>query len=167
MGLFNLFKGDRGEKLTPHLIFATSLIYMMGADGEIDHEEVGHLLAVLGGESDGKTIGVGANNRELLDRAVKIARTTPLDKFIADAVPLLTDAQKMCIVLNLLDSSLADGTPEEEEQVLFNKMLRAFGISDERFRPFFEVMMIKNDRSVFINQNHPSNQPGFQVRLSM
>lgn len=165
MGLFSMFKSDKGEQMTPHLAFATSLIYMMGADGEMDNEEVGQLLAVLGGESSGGTIGVGANNRALLDKAIKITRSTPLDKFLSDATPVLTDAQKMCVLMNLLDSSFADGQPEEEEQILFNKFLTAFGISEDRFRPFFEVIMLKNDRSVFINQNHPHNQPGYTVKL--
>ena len=35
MGLFDMFKGDSGEKMTPHLAFATGLLYMMSADGEI------------------------------------------------------------------------------------------------------------------------------------
>jgi hypothetical protein len=83
------------------------------------------------------------------------------------ATPLLSDAQKMCILVNLIDSSLADGQPEPEEQALFAKFLAAFGVSEERFRPFFEVIMIKSDRTVFTNSNHPSNQAGHQVRLSV
>jgi uncharacterized tellurite resistance protein B-like protein len=166
MGLFDMFRGDKGEQMTPHLAFATALIYMMSSDGEIDNEEVGHLLSVLGGEQSGNTIGVGANNRDLLDRASKYARTTPIDKFLTEVAPILSDAQKMCILTNLIDSSLADGQPEPEEQELFGKFLQAFGVSEQRFRPFFEVIALKHDRSVFLDQNHPSNQPGFKVQLS-
>ncbi len=167
MGLFDMFKGDKGEQMTPHFAFATSIIYMMGADGEMDNEEVGQLLAVLGGEKSGNTIGVGANNRQLLDKAVVYARNTPLDTFLNDATPLLNDAQKMCILTNLIDSSLADGEPEPEEQAMFGKFLQAFGVSEERFRPFFEVIALKHDRGVFLDKNHPGNQPGYQVKLSV
>lgn len=167
MGLFDMFKGDTGAQMTPHLAFAASLLYMMSADGEMDNEEVGHLLSVLGGSNDGNgTIGVGANNRALLDNALKYRRKNSLDTLLQEATPLLTDAQKMCILVNLLDSSLVDGQPEPEEQAVFGKFLQAFGIAEERFRPFFEVIALKNDRSVFVNQNHPSNQPGFKVELS-
>ena len=77
MGLFDMFKSDSGEKMTPHLAFATSLLYMMSADGEMDNEEVGHLLSVLGGQDDGRgTIGVGAQNQALLDSALYQARRT-------------------------------------------------------------------------------------------
>ena len=168
MGLFDMFKGDTGAQMTPHLAFATSLLYMMSADGEMDHEEVGHLLSVLGGSDDGRgNIGVGANNQALLDNALKYRRKNSVETFLTEATPLLSDAQKMCILVNLIDSSLADGQLEPEEQMLFGKFLQAFGVSEERFRPFFEVIALKNDRSVFVNQNHPSNQPGYQVRLSV
>lgn len=166
MGLFDMFKSDSGEKMTPHLAFATSLLYMMSADGEIDHEEIGHLLSVLGGQDQGNgVVGVGAQNQALLDSAIKYRKKNSADTFLQEATPLLSDAQKMCILINLIDSSLADGQPEPEEQALFGKFMQAFGISEERFRPFFEVIMLKSDRSVFTNQNHPKNQPGYQVKL--
>jgi hypothetical protein len=123
---------------------------------------------VLGGQDDGKgTIGVGAQNQALLDSAMKYRRKNSLDTFLTEAAPLLTDAQKMCIMVNLIDSSLADGQPEREEQEMFAKFLKAFGITEERFRPFFEVIMLKADRTVFTNQSHPKNQPGHQVKLSL
>lgn len=165
MGLFDMFKSDSGDQMTPHLAFATSLLYMIAADGEFDNEEIGHLLSVLGGEESGGSIGVGANNRALLDSAQRYVRKHSIDEFIREAAPLLSDAQKMCILVNLIDSSLADGQPEPEEQVMFGKFLAGFGISEERFRPFFEVIVLKNDRSVFTNTNHPKNAPGFQVTL--
>lgn len=168
MGLFDMFKGDSGEKMTPHLAFATSLLYIMSADGEIDHEEVGHLLSVLGGADQGNgVVGVGAQSQALLESASKYRRKNTVDTFLQEAAPLLSDAQKMCILINLIDSSLADGQPEPQEQEMFGKFLRAFNISEERFRPFFEVIMIKTDRSVFTNQSHPNNRPGHQIKLSI
>lgn len=166
MGLFDMFKSDAGEQMTPHLAFAVSLLYMMSADGEIDTEEVGHLLSVLGGQDQGNgVIGVGAQNEKLLDNAIRYRQRKSADEFLAEATPLLSDAQKMCILVNLIDSSLADGQPEPEEQMLFGKFLQAFQISEDRFRPFFEVIMLKNDRAVFINPEHPKNQAGYQVSL--
>lgn len=166
MGLFSMFKSDSGAAMTPHKAFACSLIYCMGADGEMDPEEVGHLLSVLGGESSGGGIGVGANNRALLDSAVRYCRQNRFENFLAEAAPLLTDAQKLCILTNMVDSAMSDGQAEMQEQELIGKAQQAFGISDEQFRPFFEVILMKNDRTVFTNANHPHNQPGFQVRLS-
>lgn len=167
MGLFDMFKGDKSEEMTPHFAFATSLLYMMGSDGEMDQEEIGQLLAVLGGEESNGVISVGANNRHLLDRAFKYIRKHSLGEFLSEAAPILTDAQKICILINLIDSSLADGQPEREEQQMFAQFLSAFGISEERFKPFFETIALKNDRAVFLNQNHPKNAPGYEVKLSV
>ncbi|HIE02490.1 MAG TPA: TerB family tellurite resistance protein [Thiotrichaceae bacterium] len=166
MGLFDMFKGD-SEEMNPHFAFTTSLIYMIGADGKVEHEEVGQLLAVLGGEESGGAIGVGANNQQLLDRAFKYYQKNPIETFFSEAVPMLTDAQKMCILTNILDSSLSDGNAAPEEQELFNKFLQAFEISDARFQPFFDVIALKNDRSVFTNTEHPSNIPGHTVQLKL
>lgn len=165
MGLFDRFKSDQGQKMTPHLAFATTLIYVMGADGEMDTEEIGHLLSVLGGAKEGNTIGVGANNRALLDQAVRIARTKPIDQFLSEVTPILSDAQKMSILLNLVDSAMADGEAEVEEQQLIGRVQQAFGISDERFAPFFDVLMVKNDRSVFVDESHPHNRADYRVSL--
>lgn len=164
MGLFDMFSGD-SEEMTPHFAFATSLIYMISADGSIENEEVGQLLAVLGGEDSGGTIGVGANNRKLLERAVRYRQKNTVDKFLSEATPILTDAQKMCILTNILDSSLSDGDAAIEEQELFGQFLQAFDISEERFKPFFDVIALKNDRSVFTQKNHPSNEAGYTVKL--
>ena len=166
MGLFDVFKGDSGE-VTPQFAFVTSLIYMIGADGKVENEEVGQLLAVLGGEDSGGAIGVGAQNQKLLDRAFKYQQNTPIDTFLTEVTPILTDAQKMCILTNILDSSLSDGSAAPEEQVLFGQFLQAFDISEERFKPFFDVLVLKNDRTVFTKAEHPSNQPGHTVQLKL
>ena len=152
--------------MTPHFAFATALLYCMAADGERDNEEVGHLLSVLGGSNDGGSIGVGAQNQKLLDRAVQCVRTKSVDEFLAEAVPLLTDAQKICILCKLIDSALSDGEAEPEEQVLITKIQDASGIFDERFKPFFDVLMAKCDITGFVNGNHPANAPGHVAKIS-
>lgn len=168
MGLFDMFKSDSGEKMSPHMALATSLLYMMSADGEMDNEEIGHLLSVIGGQDDGNgSIGIGAQNQKMLDNALKYRRKNSLDTFLSEAAPLLSDAQKMCILVNLIDSSLSDGTPEPEEQVMFGKFLQAFGVSEERFRPFFEVIVVKNDRTIFTTTDHPKNSGSYKVKLSL
>lgn len=166
MGLFDLFRGDKGETMTPHLAFAVSMIYMMASDGEFQNEEVGHLLSVLGGESANGTISVGYNNKQLLDRAFKYAQKHSLQDFVQQAAPILTDAQKICILTNLADSLLADGKVHPSEQRMFDYILAGFGVSEQIFRPYFQVLAIKNDRSVFTNQSHPYNSPQHSVDLT-
>lgn len=137
MGLFDMFKGDAAQPMTPKLAFATSLIYMMAADGQIEEEEIGQLLSAIGGD------------RPLLDNAVKYARKNNVDTFLQQAAPALSEPQKLCVLANLCDSLLADGSAAPAEQALFGRFLTAFQVSEERFRPYFEVIAMKNDRSVF------------------
>ena len=129
MGLFDMFKSDAGTEMTPHFAFVTALIYMIAADGEIQNEEIGQLLSVLGGEkSSNGVIGVGAQNEKLLRNAQKYVQSNSPDKFLEEAAPLLTDAQKMCILTNLCDSLLSDGNADPTEQQLFYKFMQGFGI---------------------------------------
>lgn len=81
MGLFDMFKSDNSQTMSPHFAFATGLLYMMSADGEMDNEEVGHLLSVLGGEKSGGSIGVGAQNKQMLDRALNYRQKIQLISF--------------------------------------------------------------------------------------
>ncbi|MCP3763898.1 hypothetical protein NLX67_16125 [Domibacillus sp. A3M-37] len=98
-------------------------------------KEIGQLLAVLGGKKQGGKVIVGGNNGDLMDKAIKYVKCNSIDQFLKEAAPVLTDAQKMCILVNIIDSSLADGEAEIEEQEMFGKFLSAFGISEERFLP--------------------------------
>ena len=137
MGLFDMFKGDAAPALTPKLAFATALLYMMSADGEIEQEEIGQLVSVIGGD------------RALLDDAVKFTRKVTLDQYLTQAPGQLNEAQKLCILVNLCDSLLSDGSAAPQEQALFGRFLQAFGVPEAQFAPHFQVIAIKNDRSVF------------------
>lgn len=137
MGLFDVFKGDSAQAVTPKLAFAASLIYMMSSDGQIEEQEIGQLVSAIGGD------------RATLDNALKYVRKNRVDAFLAQAAPLLSEPQKLCILSNLCDSLLSDGNAAPAEQMLFNQFMTAFGVSEERFRPCFEVIAMKNDRSVF------------------
>jgi uncharacterized tellurite resistance protein B-like protein len=140
MGLFDVFKGDSAQAMTPKLAFAASLIYMMSSDGQVEEEEIGQLISAIGGD------------RATLDNALKYARKNKVDAFLDQAATVLSEPQKLCALTNLCDSLLADGNAAPAEQVLFGKFLTAFGVSEERFRPYFDVIAMKNDRSVFGKQ---------------
>lgn len=152
MGLFDLFKGDSTKSKTgmhPHFAFATSLVYMMASDGEFDNEEIGQLLSVLGGKSKNGVIRIGDNNDDLMEEVFEYFERTPFEVFLGEAAPVLSREQKLCILANLVDSSLSDGEAEMQEQMMFSQFLQAFGVSEQEFEPIFKVIMLKNDRSVF------------------
>jgi hypothetical protein len=88
-------------------------------------------------------------HRDLFHRAVQYVRTQKSDDFLMEATPILTERQRLTILLNMVDSALADSRAEPAERKLLEKFQKAFGISEERFRPYFEVILLKNDRGIF------------------
>lgn len=151
MGLFDKFRGRDDVRLSPFLVLIISLVYCQAADGEIDDEEVAFLITALGGQSDEKAgvIGIAGDKRTLLDQALKYVRRTSVDNFLREAPPMLSYQQKLCILCNMADSSLADGDAEAEEQELISKFQQAFGVSDDAMRPIIETVILKNDKSIF------------------
>lgn len=136
--------------MNPWLAFTTSLVYGICSDGEVDDEEIGYLLTALGGEAvDEDTVGVASRNRDTLARAVEYVRTHAVDEFLANAAPMLTLDQKLCILLNMADSALCDGEAELEEQELILRFQQALGVSEALLEPFVQALIIKNDKSVF------------------
>lgn len=138
MGLFDKFKGAAPLEITPRRALVVSLVQCMGSDGEIDPEEVAHLVSVLGRTA----------TRDELDRCLKYAKSTPTDAFLQEAVPKLNQQQRLCILLNMIDSAMADGEAEAGERDLIIRYQRAFGLDDATMEPYFNALVAKNDRGV-------------------
>jgi uncharacterized tellurite resistance protein B-like protein len=135
MGIFDVFKGKTPD-LTPKIALAVSLLFMISADGAIEQEEFGVLLSNLHGDE------------KLLDLAMAYGRATKFDEFIEASATLLNDAQKHCILLNLADSLLADGSAAPQEQALFERFMQGWGIRNEDFQSSLSVNIKKNDHAV-------------------
>lgn len=135
MGLFDMFKGAPPE-LTPKLSLAVGLLHMINADGHVEAEEIGNVLQALG------------NDKALLDAAGRYARAKDIDSYLAESAKLLSADQKMCILLNLYDSLLADGVAAPEEQILFSRFLAAYGVSERTIEPYTLGIALKNKREV-------------------
>lgn len=130
--------------LTPAMAFVVSLAYMAGADGRYLHEEEGSLAPFLQKHGLG-----GIRYEDLIMCAKEYLKDASLDRFLSEAPPILTNEQKLCILLNIFDASLADGTSAPEEQLLFRRFLEAFGVTLDQIRPYLEGLTIKNKLAVF------------------
>ena len=135
MGIFDVFKGKTPE-LTPRITLAVSLLFMTSADGSIEQEELGILLASLHGDE------------KLLEQAMAYGRATKLDEFIEASATLLNEDQKHCILLNLADALLSDGHAAPQEKALFERFMQGWGVSGESFQSQLSVIIKKNDHSV-------------------
>ncbi|WP_431268553.1 TerB family tellurite resistance protein [Dankookia sp. P2] len=116
--MFGMFKSQSASlDLNPRTCLVVSLIYCMGADGEMDEEEIGHLVSVL---------GRGAT-REQMNAALRYVRATEPYQFLTDSNARLRPAQKLCIILNMIDSAMSDGEAEQGEQRLVVQSRRGMG----------------------------------------
>ena len=123
-------------ELTPPLVLAASLLYMMAADGDIDEAESSQLQSVLG------------DNAELLSCAISYVQSVPLEQFLKEAPEGLSAPDKLCILTNVCDSLLSDGSAADAELELFARFRTGFQISEDAFAPYYQAIALKNDKSV-------------------
>ena len=122
--------------LTPYLTLACGLLYMVASDGDLGSVESSHLQSVLGGDE------------VVLQYALRYVQTVPLAQFFSDAPEILSTKDKWCILTNVCDALLSDGRADHEELALFTQMLRAFGVEEDQFEPYFKILALKNDKLV-------------------
>ena len=78
------------------------------------------------------------------------------DQLVLEFVSRVADAahgrlrpeQRLCIILNMIDSAMADGEAEAGEQQLIMQFAQAFGLSENDLNPYFRALVAKNDRAV-------------------
>jgi uncharacterized tellurite resistance protein B-like protein len=137
--MFGMFKSQSASlDLTPRNCLAVGLLYCMAADGEMDEEEIGHLVSVLGRNA----------TRQQVDAALRYVRATPAEQFIAEAAQRLRPDQRLCIVLNMIDSAMSDGEAEPGEQELVMKVAAGWSLPEAELTPHFRTLVAKNDRAV-------------------
>ena len=139
MGFFDKFSSN--TELTPAIALATSMIYMMASDGEIDDEEINYLAVKLYAIGDAE---------ELMSLSQKYSKKQNLEAFQKEANEKLTEDQKFTILANLIDILLADGDADEDEQSLFFSFVEAFGISEDDIQPYIDIISVKNDLASFV-----------------
>jgi uncharacterized tellurite resistance protein B-like protein len=127
--------------LSPPLVLAAALMYMMASDGEIKDAESSQLQSVLGG------------NDELLACAASYVQSVPIDTFLSEAADSLSGLDKLCILTNVCDSFLADGTADAAELALFTRICEAFGFDEAAFEPYLKTIQLKNDKSAMGRYN--------------
>jgi len=140
MGFFDKFSAN--TELTPAIALATSMIYMMASDGEIDDEEMNYLAVKLYAIGDAE---------ELMSLSQKYSKKQDLEAFQKEANEKLTEDQKFTILANLIDILLADGDADEDEQNLFFSFASAFGISEDDVQPYIDIISVKNDLASFVD----------------
>jgi uncharacterized membrane protein YebE (DUF533 family) len=140
LGIFRAPKPHRSraatDALSPGFALAVSMAYMVAADGHLTDEERHDLRKVVPDDDE-------------LNDALEYTRHTPTGEFLRQCTALLTDEQKLCVLLNLLDAAMVDGHVAEEEQLLLREFEESFGLSEDALEPFQRCLELKNARHIF------------------
>jgi uncharacterized tellurite resistance protein B-like protein len=123
-------------RLTPYLAVVVAILYMMAADGDISDRESSQLQSVIGADT------------ECLHRAVAYAETRSVEQFLKDAPSLLDAKARLCLLMNVCDSLMADGELSSTELQLFDQLVAALGHTKASFQPYFDAIVLKGRLSV-------------------
>jgi uncharacterized tellurite resistance protein B-like protein len=135
MGLFDGFLGQKVQ-LTPRTALVAGLLYVSGADGHLDENEVGDVLRIV-------------PDRASLENALKYCKQNNVQTFLQTAAALLSPQQKMCLILNAIDLAMGDGNLDGAEQQMLMQFAQYFQIPDHILQPHVHTFMIKNNLTVF------------------
>ena len=148
------------SRMSPLFALGASLAYMIRADGETMTEERAKFLTVFG-----KQVTAGKLTAEqlqsLTSASFRFAKTTPLGDFLTVMAPRLSLAQKIAIFMNVYETVLVDGMVREGERVMLREFERHFDISREKLRAIRELLQLKNDTNLFIDEAHPQNDASY------
>jgi uncharacterized tellurite resistance protein B-like protein len=121
-----------GIIIAPHLAMAAGIVYMMSADGNIAKEEIGQLKLMIGEFAGLQTV------------AMNYVRNFKMSQFLKESVPYLDDPQKLYILTVIFDAMQSDGVIDEEENLLFETIQKAFGVKEEDFKAIRHALTKKN-----------------------
>lgn len=150
--------------MNPLEMLVTALAYLMKGDGEVSAEERAKLLAILNKHVGMKHLQPG-HLKQMVAAAFTHARMVPVETFAAQASPDLSPGQKMSIYANLYDVSLADGELRGGENRVLDIFRGTFELDANMVSAMKEILLLKNDTTVFTSQSHPHNDPAFKLRV--
>ena len=150
----------------PLLIIAASLAYIMRDDGRIVEEEMAEFMTVFGKHvrrGDLTWDEVSALTKE----AIAYTEVNDVDDFLEEISDKLSFAQRLSIIMNMYDAVLVDGRVVESERWIMQKFQNSFNIFEDLMGPLRELLILKNDTSLFTSSANPRNAADYQLKISV
>jgi len=121
--------------LTPPMVQAAALMYIMLANGEV---------ATVPG-------GPGSPARPMMSPLLQTVRDyvngIPFERFLQDGPPILSVKERLGVLVNTYDAMVMGGEPHDAERARFDKLTLAFGIKPEALESFRAAISAKNNRA--------------------
>lgn len=124
--------------LTPKAALLLSTITMAAIDGELDRNEIAIINRLDGFSLSGEW-----------DLAIAVWEVTPVEECIILIAQTLSSKQQRVAMANMVDIAMADGSFDQNENVLLRAYVNAFDVLDEDVERIVDVITIKNDKSLF------------------
>jgi uncharacterized tellurite resistance protein B-like protein len=148
------------EPLTPLFALAASMAYEIRVDERTSPQEKGQLIALFG-----KLVEMGTHNEgelhALIHKAFSYTESNEVDSFLVQVTPILSDYQRLAIIINLYDTMQSDGHIKMGEKGIIQKFEEAFNVDKDVVSGIRKLLMLKNDTSIFLDQSHPLNNTVF------
>ncbi len=119
----------------PLVLFTAALLAMSRCDAEKQPAEEDYLNKVI-------------NHPEVIEEAEEALNHLGLDGLLEALPNALDDAQRQCLMANLLGLSMADGELRVEEQELIDQFCAALLIPEAGYQRIYSVLLAKNNLSV-------------------
>ena len=147
--------------LSPMQALATATAYMVMADKKAVPEERASLASMLGKHVTKREMSTTQIQRLTADAFAYVAKYD-YNKFLISVEATLTPAQIIAIMANLYELMIVDGHVIAREKEIIDEFYRFFDIDRRIVNTVREILMIKNDTSLFLREDHPNNGNDFR-----
>lgn len=143
--------------MQPLDILATSVAYVITADGKTTVEEKAKLITMLGKHVANSDL-TQADLQTLTQSAFTNTQKIPVEKFLSVVTGSLSAGQKAVLLLNLYDVAAVDGSISMGEKEIVEAFDKALKIDEDTMKTARNIIAYKNDTSVFTNPVHPKKR---------
>jgi uncharacterized tellurite resistance protein B-like protein len=122
--------------ITAHLGLAVAMMHVAMADGKVAPEEDRYLRHVY------------QDDVAELKTALAYFKAHTYPELLKALQPLLNHEQKLCILANMMDIGMCDGTLRSSEQRLVREFATAMALTEDEIETIRQVLILKNKISV-------------------
>lgn len=147
--------------MAPIEILTKALAYVILADKKALPEERAGLASLLGKHITKRELAQTEVQR-LTTEAFEYALVTPFEHFLAAIEATLRPAQIIAILANMYELMIIDGNIVAREKELVETFYKFFDIDRRVVSAMREILMVKNDTTIFLRVDHPLNGSDFR-----
>ena len=150
---------------SPLFILVALMAYIAECGGrEIPVEQKAVFLAILRKHVNKGDIGEKELHLMLRD-AFDLTLRIEFQHYLESITPVLTMGQRFSVIANLYNMMMVDGEIRDGEEARIDLCRRKFELDPRVIRQIRRVSLLRNDTSIFLDPNHPCNDPAFYFHL--